>query len=51
MKVFVVENSDAVCERIVRMVNDVNDARVVGTADKVSTALLGIKNTSLMSLF
>lgn len=43
MKVFVVENSDAVCERIVRMVNDVNDARVVGTADKVSTALLGIK--------
>lgn len=43
MKVFVVEDSDAVCERIVRMVNDVNDARVVGTADKVSTALLGIK--------
>lgn len=43
MKVFVVEDSDAICESIVRMVNDVNDARVVGTADKVFTALLGIK--------
>ena len=43
MKVFVVEDSDAICERIVQMLNDVNDARVVGTADKVSTALLGIK--------
>ena len=43
MKVFVVEDSDAICERIVQMLNDVNDARVVGTADKVSTAFLGIK--------
>jgi DNA-binding NarL/FixJ family response regulator len=43
MKVFVVEDSDAICERIVRMVTDVNGVRVVGTADKVSTALLGIK--------
>lgn len=43
MKVFVVEDSDAICERIVRMVTDINGVRVVGTADKVSTALLGIK--------
>lgn len=43
MRVFVVEDSDAICERIVRMVNDVNNVQVVGTADKVSTALLGIK--------
>lgn len=43
MKVFVVEDSDAICERIVRMINDVSNVQVVGTADKVSTALLGIK--------
>lgn len=43
MRVFVVEDSDAICERIVRMVNDVSNVQVVGTADKVSTALLGIK--------
>jgi DNA-binding NarL/FixJ family response regulator len=43
MKVFVVEDSDAICERIVRMVNDVKDTQVVGTADKVSGALLGIQ--------
>jgi DNA-binding NarL/FixJ family response regulator len=43
MKVFVVEDSDAICERIVRIVNDVKDVQVVGTADKVSGALLGIK--------
>jgi DNA-binding NarL/FixJ family response regulator len=43
MKVFVVEDSDAICERIVRMVNDVKNTQVVGTADKVSGALLGIQ--------
>jgi DNA-binding NarL/FixJ family response regulator len=43
MKVFVVEDSDAICERIVRIVNDVKDTQVVGTADKVSGALLGIQ--------
>jgi DNA-binding NarL/FixJ family response regulator len=43
MKVFVVEDSDAICERIVRMVNDIKDTQVVGTADKVSGALLGIQ--------
>jgi DNA-binding NarL/FixJ family response regulator len=43
VKVFVVEDSDAICERIVRIVTDVKDTQVVGTADKVSGALLGIQ--------
>jgi DNA-binding NarL/FixJ family response regulator len=43
MKVYVVEDSDAICERIVRMVNDVKDIQVVGTADAVSTAIRGIE--------
>lgn len=43
MRVFIVEDSDAICERIVRLVNDISNVQVVGTADKVSTALLGIK--------
>lgn len=33
MKVVVAEDSDAICERLVRMVNDVKDAAVVGTAN------------------
>ena len=43
MKIFIVEDSDAICERIVRMVNDIAEAQVVGTADKVSSALMGIQ--------
>jgi DNA-binding NarL/FixJ family response regulator len=43
MNVYVVEDSDAICERIVRMVDDVRDAKVVGTADMVSTAIRGIE--------
>jgi DNA-binding NarL/FixJ family response regulator len=43
MKVYVVEDSDAICERIVRMVDDVRDAKVVGTADVVSSAIHGIE--------
>ena len=43
MKIFIVEDSDAICERIVRMVNDIVEAQVVGTADKVSSALMGIQ--------
>jgi DNA-binding NarL/FixJ family response regulator len=42
MKVYVVEDSDAICERIVRMVNDVKDIQVVGTANTVSAAIRGI---------
>lgn len=33
MKVFVVEDSDAICERLVRMVNGVKDTVVVGTVN------------------
>jgi chemotaxis response regulator CheB len=43
MKVYVVEDSDAICERIVRMVNEVKDTNVVGTADVVSGAIRGIE--------
>lgn len=43
MKVFVVEDSDAICERIVRMVNEVKDNTVVGTANTVVGAIRGIK--------
>ena len=43
MKVYVVEDSDAICERIVRMVNEVKDIQIVGTADGVSAAIDGIE--------
>lgn len=42
MKVFVVEDSDAICERLVRMVNDVKDTAVAGTASTVADAIRGI---------
>jgi DNA-binding NarL/FixJ family response regulator len=43
MKVFVVEDSAAICERIVQMVNEVQDVDVVGTADDVLGAIRGIE--------
>jgi two-component system, NarL family, response regulator DevR len=43
MKVYVVEDSDALCERIVQMVNEVNNTMVVGTSDIVSGAIQGIE--------
>lgn len=43
MNVYVVEDSDAICERIVRMVNEGEDTCVVGTADAVSSAIRGIE--------
>jgi DNA-binding NarL/FixJ family response regulator len=43
MKVYVVEDSDAICERIVRMVNEIKNADVVGTTDMVSSAIRGIE--------
>jgi DNA-binding NarL/FixJ family response regulator len=42
MKVFVVEDSDAICERIVRMVNEIKGSIVVGTANTVTGSLRGI---------
>jgi chemotaxis response regulator CheB len=43
MKVYVVEDSDAICERLVRMVNEVKDTQIVGAADEVSAATDGIE--------
>jgi DNA-binding NarL/FixJ family response regulator len=42
MKVYVVEDSDAICERIVRMVDEVKGSTVVGTANTVHGAIRGI---------
>jgi DNA-binding NarL/FixJ family response regulator len=44
MKVFVVEDSPAICERIVQMVREVQDVEVVGTADDVLGAIRGIES-------
>jgi DNA-binding NarL/FixJ family response regulator len=43
MKVYVVEDSDAICQRIVQMVNDVKGSSVIGTASTVTGAIRGIK--------
>ena len=45
MKVFVVEDSAAVRERLVEMIRDVNDVEVVGEAATYDTAVAGIINT------
>ena len=45
MKVFVVEDSSAVRERLVEMIRDVNDVEVVGEAATYDTAVAGIINT------
>jgi DNA-binding NarL/FixJ family response regulator len=45
MKVYVVEDSDAICERIVRMVNEVKGSNVIGTASTVTGAMRGIKKS------
>ena len=45
MKVFVVEDSAAVRERLVEMVRDLEDIEVVGEADSYGTAVVGIKDT------
>jgi DNA-binding NarL/FixJ family response regulator len=46
MKVFVVEDSPAICERIVQMVREVQDVEVVGTADDVLGAIRGIESNT-----
>lgn len=43
MKVYVVEDAAALCERIVRMVNAIANTHVVGTATAVTTAIPGIE--------
>lgn len=43
MKVYVVEDSDAICQRIVQIVNDVKGSSVIGTANTVGGAIRGIK--------
>lgn len=45
MKVFVVEDSQAVRERLVDMINEIDDVDVVGEADSYDTAVSGILAT------
>jgi DNA-binding NarL/FixJ family response regulator len=45
MKVFVVEDSAAVRERLVEMIREVEDMNVVGEADTYGTAIDGIRST------
>ena len=45
MKVFVVEDSAAVRERLVELIRDVKDVEVVGEAATYDTAVAGIINT------
>jgi DNA-binding NarL/FixJ family response regulator len=46
MKVYVVEDSAAICQRIVQMVEELEDTDVVGTADGVSGAIQGIEDST-----
>jgi len=45
MKVFVVEDSAAVRERLIEMIREIEDVEVVGEADTYDTAVSGIRNT------
>ena len=45
MKVFVVEDSPAVRERLVEMINDIRGMKVVGEADAYDSAVSGIMGT------
>jgi DNA-binding NarL/FixJ family response regulator len=45
MKVFVVEDSAAVRERLIEMIREIEDVEVVGEADTFDTAVNGILNT------
>lgn len=45
MKVFVVEDSAAVRERLVEMIRELKDVEVVGEADDFKTAVAGILST------
>ena len=46
MKVFVVEDSAAVRERLVEMISEVEDVHVVGEAATFGAAIAGIRNTA-----
>jgi DNA-binding NarL/FixJ family response regulator len=45
MKVFVVEDSAIVRERLLEMIREIEDVEVVGEADTYDAAVAGIKNT------
>ena len=45
MKIFVVEDSAAVRERLVEMIREVTDIEVVGEADTFGRAVIGIRDT------
>ena len=45
MKVFVVEDSAAVRERLIEMIREIEDVEVVGEAETFDTAVNGILNT------
>jgi DNA-binding NarL/FixJ family response regulator len=45
MKVFVVEDSAAVRERLVEMIREIEDLEVVGEADTFGRAVVGIRDT------
>jgi DNA-binding NarL/FixJ family response regulator len=45
MKVFLVEDSAAIRERLVEMINEIEDVKVVGEADTYDSAVRGILDT------
>ncbi|MBI1965912.1 MAG: response regulator transcription factor [Betaproteobacteria bacterium] len=45
MKIFVLEDSAAVRERLIEMIREIEDIEVVGEADRFETAVAGITNT------
>ncbi len=46
MKIYVVEDSDAIYDRIIRLVKEVEDSNVVGAADDELGAIRGIENSA-----
>lgn len=46
LTIYIVEDSPAVMERLIEAVEDIPNARVVGSADAVSTALQGISSAA-----
>lgn len=46
MKIYVVEDSDAIYDRIIRLVNEVADSYVVGAAHDELGAIQGIENNA-----
>lgn len=46
MKIYVVEDSDAIYDRIIRLLKEVEDSNVVGAADDELGAIRGIENSA-----